>query len=190
MVMQLGEAPSRRSANEEIPRFETAPSVELGPLETRAAGADRVSREQAAVWTCCGSMYAPGGMVEGGSALQPAEAGLGDDQVPGDVSEGEGVIDGEATRYGESYNGLPLGCGTGDYSSGDTDIVAVGPARYADWPCGTGFTICGSNSCILAHRQDACPGCGANHLDLSEAGIEAVCGPEVGRCEVTIEVMR
>ena len=36
------------------------------------------------------------------------------------------------------------------------------------------------------HRQDACPGCGAGHVDLSEAGLAALCGlrwPEEGTCD-------
>ena len=93
------------------------------------------------------------------------------------------------THYGESYNGQPLGCGTGDYNSDDPTIVAVSPARYAEWPCGTRLTICGPAGCIEATRQDACPGCSANVVDLSEAGFGAVYGPGAsGSCRVTIEV--
>src|SRR5690606_23945917 len=46
-----------------------------------------------------------------------------------------------ATRYGESYNGLPLGCGGGIYSSYNTGILAAPPARYQNWPCGTRLLI-------------------------------------------------
>lgn len=110
------------------------------------------------------------------------------------AAAGEGVADGEwiegkATHYGESYNGSPLGCGTGDYRSDNPRIVAVSPARYAEWPCGTQFEICGDAGCISAERHDACPGCGADHLDLSESGIAAICG-EVGTCAIRFRVVK
>lgn len=104
---------------------------------------------------------------------------------------GEGLIHGHVTHYGESYNGQSLGCdGAGVYSSTEVSIVAVSPARYDAWPCGTVLRVCGDVECIRGVRQDACPGCAPNQLDLSEAGIAQVCGSEeVGSCEVTIEVM-
>lgn len=100
------------------------------------------------------------------------------------------LIEGRVTHYGESYNGRPLGCpGEDNYSSAQVDIAAVSPLRYADWPCGSVFRVCGPGNCIRAVRRDACPGCDRNQLDLSEAGIAIVCGSEeVGTCEVTIEV--
>jgi hypothetical protein len=112
----------------------------------------------------------------------------------GGEAAGEGVADGEwiegkATHYGESYNGRPLGCGTGDYHSTNERIVAVSPLRYADWPCGTVFEVCGAAGCIEAVRHDACPGCSANHIDLSEAGIEAACGV-IATCEIRFRVVK
>jgi len=50
--------------------------------------------------------------------------------------------------------------------------------------------VCGPAGCIVGLRQDGCPGCGVNHLDLSESGIAIVCGPGAGRCRVEIEVLR
>ena len=47
------------------------------------------------------------------------------------------VVGGVVTHYGVSYNGQPLGCGDGPYRSGDFSVIAVGPARYSEWPCGT-----------------------------------------------------
>ena len=120
-------------------------------------------------------------------------------------------IPGTATHYGESYNGQPLGCaGAGVYDSDDPTIVAVGPARYMDWQCGQRLVVCARHEawrnrvvsgdeglrsspdllpevrCILAVRVDSCPGCGANHIDLSERGIAIVCGAGAGRCDVLI----
>ena len=102
-----------------------------------------------------------------------------------DRSPGGAGIAGVATRYGESYNNQPLGCGGGVYSSDDPSIIAVGPTDYATWPCGTPLTVCGVLACINGIRQDSCPGCGPGHVDLSEAGLWRVCESR-GRCEVTI----
>ncbi len=91
------------------------------------------------------------------------------------------------THYGESFNGQPLGCDTGLYSSEDASIIAVGPSRYSEWPCGTVLRICGPGSCIAAQRVDGCPGCGPNHIDLSEQGLSLVCGPGSGVCKASVE---
>src|SRR5690606_37272122 len=80
------------------------------------------------------------------------------------------------THYGEAYNGSILGCGTGYYSSDNPTIVAVGPALYAQIPCGTLLQICGEGGCIVGQRQDACPGCSPVLFDLSESAFAAVCG--------------
>lgn len=90
------------------------------------------------------------------------------------------------THYGTSYNGQVLGCGYGDYSSDDPTIVAVGPSRSASWPCGTLLQICGPVKCMIAMRQDSCPGCSAYVLDLSEAGIGEVCGAATDVCQATV----
>ena len=99
------------------------------------------------------------------------------------------LIDGQATAYGPSYNGQVLGCGTGYYDSNDMTIMAVGPARYREWPCGTNVQVCGPAGCIVVTRQDACPGCYANLVDLSEAGNAAVCGSPPHTCRVTLQVV-
>jgi len=98
---------------------------------------------------------------------------------------------GTVTHYGVQYNGRSMGCrGSGVYSSDDPSIIAVGPSRYREWGCGTMFQVCGAAGCIIGMRRDACPGCGPNHLDLSESGIAAVCGAGAGRCRVQIEVVQ
>src|SRR3989344_4157679 len=86
----------------------------------------------------------------------------------------------KATHYGESYNGQPLGCGTGEYSSDNPEILAVSPSRYQEWPCGTRLRITNpANSAILeVVRHDACPGCGHNTIDLSEKGLDILCGQQ------------
>lgn len=94
-------------------------------------------------------------------------------------------IQGTATHYGESYQGSPMGCG-GRYSSFDPSIVAVGPSRYREWPCGTELIVEGPAGSIVVTRQDSCPGCSPNMLDLSEAGNATVCGAPAHTCPVTI----
>lgn len=100
------------------------------------------------------------------------------------------TIQGTATHYGPSYQSQPMGCG-GRYDTANPVIVAVSPARYAMWPCGTEFEIAGPGGTVRAIRTDACPGCSANMVDLSEAGSSAVCGGLPHTCSVTIrEVLR
>ncbi|HWO73125.1 MAG TPA: hypothetical protein VNN21_06165 [Dehalococcoidia bacterium] len=100
------------------------------------------------------------------------------------------ALRGWATHYGESFAGQPLGCGYGPYYPWDASIVAVGPSRYREWPCGTLLQVCGPAGCIVAVRQDSCPGCASNVVDLSEAGNELVCGSPPHTCRVTIQRLR
>lgn len=99
------------------------------------------------------------------------------------------IIRGWATHYGESYEGGVLGCGTGYYGTDNPEIVAVGPSRYAEWPCGTKLRVCGPAGCIVATRHDACPGCSPYVLDLSEAGNELVCGDPPHTCRATVQLI-
>jgi len=91
------------------------------------------------------------------------------------------------TRYADSLEGNSLGCTQyGTYDPDNPLIVAVGPARHFEWPCGTPLRICGPAGCITAVRADSCPGCGPNHIDMSRAGVMAVCGNATG-CSVTVQ---
>ena len=94
---------------------------------------------------------------------------------------------GWATHYGESFTGGVLACGTGYYHPTNVTILAVGPSRDRDWPCGTLLRVCGPAGCATVKRQDSCPGCASTVLDLSEAGNELVCGVPPHTCRVTIQ---
>jgi hypothetical protein len=98
------------------------------------------------------------------------------------------TISGVVTRYGRSYAGQSLGCGTGVYDPEEPAIIAVGPSRNSDWPCGAVLRVCGPGGCIVGVRHDSCPGCGPYVIDLSEAGIEIVCGyAGASSCPVRIQ---
>ena len=99
------------------------------------------------------------------------------------------IINGTATHYGYSYHGQRMGCG-GIYSSYDETIVAVSPSRYAEWPCGTELQVIGPAGTIIVTRQDSCPGCSRNMIDISEAGSIAVCGGRPHTCRVEISVVK
>ncbi len=98
-----------------------------------------------------------------------------------------GELTGHATMYAPSLAGNTLGCnGYGVYDPANQTVVAVGPALYDTFPCGTVLQICGPGGCIVAAREDSCPGCGGADIDMSTAGVTAVCGDGVLECEVTI----
>ena len=109
----------------------------------------------------------------------------------------------EVTHYCRGYEdcpyaGQPLGCGDGVYDPYNPIIVAVGPSRYAEWPCGVVLRMCASVGnkrpdggvymeassgepevhtwlrCNEVIRSDSCPGCGHYLIDLSEAAFEAL----------------
>lgn len=121
------------------------------------------------------------------AARQPTtqrDNGIGSDTgvVPAAVDQG-GVQSSEccftATRYGESYNGSPVGCsGYGVYSSSKPAILAAPPSRYTSWPCGKRLTIYSpaTGVSLSVVRVDSCPGCHLMHVDLSEEGLRILCG--------------
>ena len=105
-------------------------------------------------------------------------------------------MDGWATYYGESYNGQPLGCGTGLYRSEDDSIAASAwrPDGSRAYECGARLRITGPGGSHVVTVQDACPGCDWNIIDLSESANRRVCAtvdiPYEHTCRVRIEELR
>jgi LysM repeat protein len=125
--------------------------------------------------------------VDAASATSTASASTsgGSSTAPGAASSSSGVLKGYASSYADSFANKPMGCtGAGPYKPTDTTIVAVGPAMYDQFPCGTSIEVCGPKGCLTGVRKDACPGCQSYHVDLSRAGLTAVCGPNA--CEVRL----
>lgn len=89
-----------------------------------------------------------------------------------------------ATHYGESYNGSGMSCNGRPYWSSDTTLIALSYSDKQRFPCGTPLTVAGSAGTIQVTVTDTCGGC-SNQVDLSEAGIIAVCG-SLGSCQVII----
>jgi LysM repeat protein len=95
------------------------------------------------------------------------------------------AVKGYASAYHDSFTNKPMGCmGAGPYKPTDTTIVAVGPAMYGQFPCGTSIEVCGPKGCLTGVRKDSCPGCQGYHVDLSRAGLTAVCGPNA--CDIRL----
>lgn len=96
-----------------------------------------------------------------------------------------GAVKGYASAYHDSFTNKTMGCtGAGPYKPTDLTIVAVGPAMYEQFPCGTAIEVCGPKGCLTGVRKDTCPGCKSYHVDLSRSGLTAVCGPNA--CEVRV----
>jgi LysM repeat protein len=118
------------------------------------------------------------------TSVSPVPAGSSSTGSASSTSPG-GALKGSASAYHDSFTNKPMGCtGAGLYKPADLTIIAVGPAMYNQFPCGTSIEVCGPKGCLAGVRKDACPGCLDYHVDLSRAGLTAVCGPNA--CEVRL----
>ncbi len=96
----------------------------------------------------------------------------------------DGLISAHATRYADSLEGNTMACG-GIFDQDNTFIIAVSLNYDKTWPCGTQLEVCGPASCIIGVRTDTCPGCPGADIDMSRAGLQAVCDNQ-GGCSVVI----
>ncbi len=96
----------------------------------------------------------------------------------------EGEVEGYATRYADSLEGGSMACG-GAFDQDNEFVIAVGYEYDKAWPCGTQLEVCGPAGCTLGVRTDTCPGCPGGDIDMSRAGLDAVCGNQTG-CAVVI----
>lgn len=87
------------------------------------------------------------------------------------------TIQGWATYYHPSLAGNRMGCmNAGWYNPSDPSVAAVGRGFVLGYACGQPITIVGPAGVLTVTQTDTCGGCGPTHIDLSEAGIVAVCG--------------
>ena len=103
---------------------------------------------------------------------------------PDEEVDADGPVAANATRYADSLEGNSMACG-GAFDQDNQFVVAVSLAYDQAWKCGTQLEICGPGGCIVGVRTDTCPGCPGADIDMSRAGIDAVCGNQTG-CAVTI----
>jgi len=127
----------------------------------------------------------------GGSAGNSAAATLAAPATPAKAAPATpapasftGSFSGFATPYWDGLAGNYQSCGA-VFDPADTTVLAVSYAYTQSIPCGTALKVCGTAGCIDVVRSDLCPGCEANHIDLSRAGFTAVCGA-VSNCNVTV----
>ena len=105
-------------------------------------------------------------------------------QGPDPDSGSDGFVAAKVTRYADSLEGNSMACG-GEFDQDNPYIVAVSLAYDTVWPCGTPLEVCGTAGCLEGMRTDTCPGCPGADIDMTRAGVEAVCGNQTG-CDVVI----
>ena len=126
-----------------------------------------------------------GTLVKADSASSTSTTTVSSTSAQVSATSAGGDLKGYASSYSDSFANKPMGCtGAGPYKATDLTIVAVGPAMYNQFPCGTSIEVCGPKGCLTGVRKDACPGCQSYHVDLSRAGLTAVCGTNA--CEVRL----
>lgn len=83
------------------------------------------------------------------------------------------------TWYGEALRGGPLYCGSDIYGRFDPDDLTTVAVGAGGPPCGSRLQLCSESACIITIVKDRCGGCGPGHLDLSQAGWEALGRPSM-----------
>jgi LysM repeat protein len=108
----------------------------------------------------------------------------------GTPGPGSATFTGTAMPYSDSLTGNSLACpAAGFYSPNDFTVVAFGPARSAQFPCGSPIEVCGLTSCITGLRKDSCPGCSPDGIDVSRAAFRLLCGSAANSCSVRVRTL-
>jgi expansin (peptidoglycan-binding protein) len=157
----------------------------LRPLLAPAALVSLVSFV-AVVLVACGGDDAP---ADDGSSGTTTKSGTGhagsggalDTPLP--VSPKTGI----ATFYDYSGSGV-VAC---SFDVGaDTNITAMNDGEYAKAAsCGSCLNVVGPKGSIKVRVVDRCPGCAANHIDLSAQAFAKIAEPKAGRVPITYEVV-
>jgi expansin len=96
------------------------------------------------------------------------------------------VKEGIATYYDASGAG---NCGF-DATPDDLDVAAFDMTSYAgSAACGACVKLKGPNGEVTVRIVDSCPGCDANHLDLSKSAFAKIAEPSRGRVPVTFQTV-
>lgn len=83
------------------------------------------------------------------------------------------------TYYGEALRDRPLYCGSNIYGLFDPSDPTTAAMGANGPPCGSRLQLCSESACIVVVIKDKCPGCGPDHLDLSQAGWKALGWPSM-----------
>lgn len=96
------------------------------------------------------------------------------------------VKEGLATFYDATGSG---NCGF-DASPDDLDVAAFDANSYASSAaCGACVRVKGPNGEVTVRIVDSCPGCDANHLDLSRSAFTKIADPSRGRVPVSFQTV-
>jgi expansin (peptidoglycan-binding protein) len=96
------------------------------------------------------------------------------------------VKEGIATYYDATGAG---NCGF-DATPGDLDVAAFDANSYAgSAACGACVKVKGPNGEVTVRIVDSCPGCDANHLDLSRSAFAKIAEPSRGRVPVSFSTV-
>jgi expansin (peptidoglycan-binding protein) len=94
---------------------------------------------------------------------------------------------GVATFYDYS-GGSEVAC---SYPIGpDTDVAAIDTDEFAkSASCGSCLSVSGPKGKLTLKIVDLCPGCGANHLDLSAEAFAKIADPQAGKVTITYQLV-
>jgi len=97
------------------------------------------------------------------------------------------VVEGVATYYYATGAGA---CSFGASSEDPLLVAALDPVNFdSSNACGSYVFVSGPKGSVTVRITDLCPGCAANHIDLSEDAFAAIADLVAGRVNVTWQVV-